>query len=103
MTFCRRSIAALCGVVMTAAVASAHNVAERATSPGPRNWTELAGSWSFEWGVVVPLVVTAVLYVLGVRSMWRSAGVGRGLRVGMVVAFALGMLALVAALVSPVH
>ncbi len=47
------------------------------------------------------LVVACVLYACGVVRLWRKAGVGRGIRPGDVVRFALGMMTLVVALLSP--
>jgi putative membrane protein len=45
--------------------------------------------------------VTALLYLAGVRRIWRQIGVGQGMRRWEVMAFAGGWLALVVALVSP--
>jgi putative membrane protein len=62
-------------------------------------WT----AWSFEPPVVASLVLTAALYLRGIRALWRNAGSGRGVQVWEVAAFGAGWLALAAALVSPVH
>src|SRR3954471_3413088 len=59
-------------------------------------------AWTFEPLVVVLLAASAVLYGVGVRRAWRSAGVGRGISRAQAGAFAAGWLAVVAALVSPV-
>ena len=58
-------------------------------------------TWTFEPGVVLSLALLAGAYAWGVANLWRSAGVGAGIRTRKVAAFALGWLALVAALVSP--
>jgi cytochrome c oxidase assembly factor CtaG/cytochrome c2 len=58
--------------------------------------------WTFEPGVVIPLVATAVAYALGVRRLWRTAGVGQGISRGQALAFAVGWMAIAAALISPV-
>jgi len=57
--------------------------------------------FSFEPWVVLPLLVSAVLYVAGVVRLWRRAGIGRGIRRTQAACFAGGWLSLVIALVSP--
>jgi cytochrome c oxidase assembly factor CtaG len=76
---------------------------DTAARVGPRNWTELATSWEFDAGVVIPLAISGVLYALGLFRLWRAAGVGRGVRMWEAICFALGWLTLVVALVSPLH
>jgi putative membrane protein len=55
-----------------------------------------AGPW-----LLAPLAAAAILYVIGVARLWRSAGVGRGIRQAQALRFALGWLVLVAAVASP--
>ena len=62
-------------------------------------WT----AWTWEPAQLALLAITAALYTLGTRALWRRAGVGAGVSRGEVAAFALGWLALFVALVSPVH
>jgi putative membrane protein len=62
-------------------------------------WT----AWSWEPLVVLGLVISAVLYLSGVRALWRSAGSGHGIRTWEVGAFGLGWLTLGIALLSPLH
>jgi len=50
----------------------------------------------------IVLAVTGVVYALGVRAAWTRAGRGRGIRWRQVACFALGMLTLIIALLSPV-
>jgi putative membrane protein len=64
---------------------------------------DLWSAWSFEPVVVLGLVLTAGLYLRGVRAVWRSAGPGRGVRGWEILAFTLGWLLLGLALVSPLH
>jgi putative membrane protein len=71
--------------------------------PGPRTWGELWTAWAFEPFVVAPLVVTGWWYARGLRRLWREAGVGHCVRRWEAAAFASGWLALVVALVSPLH
>lgn len=90
----------------TTAAAFAHggrpHVGESAPR-GPRNWSELAVAWEFEPGVVIPLALTGLLYAAGLYRMWRDAGVGHGVRWWEAASFVSGWLALVVALVSPLH
>lgn len=62
---------------------------------------ELTG-WNFEPWLLVLLASSAALYALGAARLWSRAGAGRGITHGHVLRFALGWLALAAALVSPV-
>jgi cytochrome c oxidase assembly factor CtaG/cytochrome c2 len=59
------------------------------------------GAWTFEPGVVVPLLVVAAAYAVGVRRLWRLAGPAAGIRRWQPWCFAAGCAAIVAALVSP--
>lgn len=58
-------------------------------------------SWTFEPGVVIGITIPALWYAYGVRSLWRSAGRGRGIGLMQISAFAAGLFTLVVALVSP--
>ena len=70
---------------------------------GPSGWGELWRTWGLEPGVVIPLALSAWLYGRGLARLWRDAGVGRGVRRREAACFATGWLALVVALVSPLH
>jgi putative membrane protein len=70
---------------------------------GHVHWWEVGTTWTWDPWVVLPLVLSAVLYTVGVARLWRRAGVGRGVRSWQVVCFALGWLLLAAALVAPLH
>lgn len=63
--------------------------------------SETWGAWHVDPGLIVLLGAAAFAYGLGVRRLW-SAGRGRGLSRRRVACFYLGLLALVAALMSPV-
>jgi putative membrane protein len=52
--------------------------------------------------LVAALIAGAFFYARGVRTLWSKAGVGRGVRRGEAVAFALGWAALAASLLSPI-
>jgi cytochrome c oxidase assembly factor CtaG len=64
----------------------------------PHNWHELLRAWSFEPLVVIPLTLTAVLFILGLYRLKH-----RAIRSWEALCFALGWLALFVALVSPLH
>jgi putative membrane protein len=100
-----RLLLAVAAWVAAGAVALAHGGPhpEEAALTAPRDWYELAGAWAFEPLVVIPLVLTAWVYARGVRRLWREAGVGHGVRKWEAAGFAGGWLALVGALVSPLH
>ncbi|MFO0791052.1 MAG: cytochrome c oxidase assembly protein [Pirellulales bacterium] len=70
---------------------------------GPRNWQELARAWEFDPLVVLPLLLSGYWYSLGLLRLWRSAGRGGGIRRWEAAAFGGGWLALVVALISPLH
>jgi putative membrane protein len=68
---------------------------------GPQNAHELLRAWSFAPGVVIPLLLSAILYVGGAMRLRRAAPtVNR--KIDMF-CFVGGWLALVIALVSPIH
>ncbi|MBC7137568.1 MAG: cytochrome c oxidase assembly protein [Defluviimonas sp.] len=62
---------------------------------------ELWSMWSWQPGVVLPLVVFAGLYARGAGLAWAKAGMGRGVRAWQAASFAGGILALIAALIWP--
>jgi putative membrane protein len=64
----------------------------------PHNWHDLARAWSFEPLVVVSLLLSAALFIVGLRRLE-----GRAIRRWEALCFAGGWLALFVALVSPVH
>ncbi|HEY6112188.1 MAG TPA: cytochrome c oxidase assembly protein [Chthoniobacterales bacterium] len=78
---------------------------------GPQNVHELLRAWSFEPGVVIPLLLSGFLYARGVLRLRRAVPTtnrksrlrrGYGGQVD-IFCFAAGWLALVIALVSPIH
>jgi putative membrane protein len=69
------------------------------SSPSPSGWW---AGWSADPVLHLNLLLISWLYVRGLGRVWR-AGVGRGVRVWQAAAFGGGILALVAALASPLH
>lgn len=62
---------------------------------------DLWAAWNGEPFVLLPLLLTALLYVAGVIRLWRRAGIGRGVSAADCLRFAAAWLALAVALVSP--
>jgi cytochrome c oxidase assembly factor CtaG len=69
----------------------------------PHNWHDLVRAWSFEPLVVVALAVTAVLFAVGFWRLRRETPGRRSSRSWEAICFAGGWLALLVALVSPLH
>jgi cytochrome c oxidase assembly factor CtaG len=64
----------------------------------PHNWHDLVRAWSFEPLVVISLVLTGLLFTIGLYRLKR-----RAIRTWEALCFGGGWLALFVALVSPVH
>jgi cytochrome c oxidase assembly factor CtaG len=60
-------------------------------------------AWTYDPYLVVPLYLIGIAFLLGTRNVWRSAGLGRGVRFSQVTAFWTGWLALAVVVVSPLH
>ena len=70
-----------------------------AQSPWAGVWTR----WELAPGIVLPLVISAALYAVGVRRLWRRAGRGHGVRDWQVACFWSGWVVTALSLVSPLH
>lgn len=57
--------------------------------------------WNWDPAVLTPLVLSGILYGLGLARLWRRAGVDQGIRRWEAACFAAGWLGLFIALVSP--
>jgi cytochrome c oxidase assembly factor CtaG len=60
-------------------------------------------SWEWDFWIVAPLALSAILYARGVQFIWRRAGRGRGIAQWQVACFVAGWLTLFGALCSPLH
>ena len=69
----------------------------------PHGWSDLIREWSFEPLVTTSLVISGVLFVVGLRRLWREAPKRRSIRTWEALCFAGGWFALFVALISPVH
>jgi putative membrane protein len=69
----------------------------------PHNFDDLWRTWSFDPLVIISLVISAAVYGLGIYNLWRASQKGSGVSFWEVSAFTGGWLALVLALVSPLH
>jgi putative membrane protein len=68
----------------------------------PHDWHELVRAWEFDPLVILGLVLTAWLYVRGLRRMWREHP-GGGVHPWEACCYAAGWFAIFVALVSPLH
>lgn len=59
--------------------------------------------WSFDPWIVASLVIPAVVYIVGLRRLWRTAESGSGISRLQAAAFAAGWVSLAIALLSPLH
>src|SRR4051812_50096368 len=87
-----RALAAL-GFILAASPAAAHGGAGAVWSAG--------GVWTYDPRVVVPLYLSAILYLIGTRRLWRRAGHGRGVRRRQAASLLLGRAVFAPALGSP--
>ncbi len=62
---------------------------------------DLWQAWNWDPWLIVSLLATVYLYGRGVAALWQHAGRGRGVSGQQIGLFALGILALVVALISP--
>jgi putative membrane protein len=69
----------------------------------PQSWQELATDWEFDPFVVVFLVLSAWLYLRGLRRLWKIVGVGGGIKTWEAICFGVGWLFTAIALISPLH
>jgi cytochrome c oxidase assembly factor CtaG len=98
----RRFRAAL-RLIAVAAVLSLPAYAHGKQAEGPRNWDELLLAWEWDPGVVIPLFLSGLFYLVGVDRTWKRAGRGHGVTRIDALCFAGGWFALFLALVSPLH
>jgi putative membrane protein len=62
---------------------------------------ELWPAWNIEPAIWIPLSVSVLLYLLGLQSVWRRAGLGHGIPTQSCLRFLGALLALTVALLSP--
>jgi putative membrane protein len=88
---------ALRALILLLAAPAAWAHAPDAPPPASSAWT----TWNTEAWLLALLAVSAFGYAMGLRRLWASAGGRRGVRTPQAGCFALGWLALVGALVTP--
>jgi putative membrane protein len=88
---------ALRALILLLAAPAAWAHAPDSASPATWAWT----TWNTEAWLLLLLAVSVFGYALGLRRLWTSAGGRRGVRPPQALCFALGWLALVGALVTP--
>jgi cytochrome c oxidase assembly factor CtaG len=64
---------------------------------------DVVRAWSFESGVILPLVITAAVYAKGAKESLARAKRSKGTMKGEVIVFSCGLIVLTLALVSPIH
>ena len=69
----------------------------------PHELDDLWYAWSFDPLVVIGLGVSALVYFIGLRNLWRESGRGHGISRWAAAAFAVGWVSMSIALVSPLH
>ena len=69
----------------------------------PQNAGELAHAWELDLSIIIPLLLSLWLYFKGVAQLWEQTHRGCGIRRFEILCFVGGWLALVVALVSPLH
>jgi putative membrane protein len=62
---------------------------------------DLWNAWNFEALILIPLAITTVIYLWGMRNVWQRAGTGRGIKKRQYGSFFGALLALCIAFVSP--
>ena len=68
----------------------------------PRSWSEVWTVWNDDWWLWVIVFALGAWYARGVHALCRQAGTGAGISRTRAVAFAVGWLASVVALLSPI-
>ena len=97
----RRSLKRLAFVIVFLLVLGSRAFSHEFETVGPQNPHELLRAWSFEPGVVIPILLSAILYGVGFVRLRRAAPTTS--RQLDMFCFAAGWVALVIALVSPIH
>jgi cytochrome c oxidase assembly factor CtaG len=89
------------GCCFAAAFASLQGWAHE-TSP-PQSFHELVRDWEWDPVVICGLILSGWIYLRGVRRLWKTLGIGRGIRKWEAICFSAAWLFTAVALVSPLH
>jgi len=68
---------------------------------GPLLPHDLWSAWNLEPSILIPIALTTLIYLWGMRNVWRQAGLGRGITMRQSLGFLGALLALFVAFVSP--
>jgi putative membrane protein len=77
------------------------NQSDLAHPGGPLYPHDLWRAWNFDPWLLIPLILTILIYGWGLWKVWQRAGVGRGISLRRLASFVAAVLALILALVSP--
>jgi putative membrane protein len=83
----------LVGLLALGRLAQAH--------PSGADWPADLARWTFDPLAIGCMALLSTIYTIGLLRLWGKAGVGRGIRRREAVAYSMGVLSLVFALVSP--
>src|SRR5688500_776054 len=98
-TRCPGAAPAMVGALALLAASSSPVLAHDGPPPAPSG---IWAAWNFDPVILLALGVAVACYVPGLAAVWRRAGTGRGIARWRAAAWLCGMVALVAALVSPI-
>jgi putative membrane protein len=94
----RRGLAAVGATLLLFTAPARPALAHGGPPPAP---ADLWAAWSWEPSVLLALALATWAYARGLRALWRSAGLGRGVRTWQAAAYAGGLLTVFVALISP--
>ncbi len=95
-----KSAGVIASCIALHSLAFAHPEAPHEALPTPQTWTS---AWSWEPGIVIPIVLTAALYIIGVVRIRSRNSDTPAIRNWQIACFAAGWFTLVLALDSPLH
>jgi cytochrome c oxidase assembly factor CtaG len=69
----------------------------------PHSWADLWRAWEFGPGAIVGVLLAGLLYLIGIRRLWKASHAGGGISRSEAGWYFAGWLALAVALISPLH
>lgn len=90
-------------VTLAAGAVAGSPTLARAHPGAPLEPHDVWRAWTADAWIIIPIVILVAAYAVGVIRIWKSAGRGRGVSVPATVSFMAAIVALLVALVSPLH